>query len=266
MIKLLRGNLKRIMKSATFWICSVVYLLYGVLRATVYTLDELWLGNEHIYNIGFSSSPLTGYFILIFMCVIIGTDFSNNTIRNKIIIGHTKTKIYLSNVIAFSICAIILNLLYLCITIPTSQTMAVIYLLDAFFHTKDNLYVAKLIVLAVILNILTVAFFVSVYTLIAMNIKNVVVSMLCSIAFNVVTIIITYVLLHDILELGGSTWWYIVIYFTPVGIDALIANGTIIDMCSASWAFFIFITLSTVVLTVLTAIVGVKIFKKSNIK
>lgn len=266
MVKLLRSNLIRIMKSATFWICASIYLIYGIMRATLYYLDDLFLGNEHIYNMGFSGSPLTGYFILIFMCVIIGTDFNNNTIRNKILIGHSKTKIYLSNVLAFSICAIILNLIFLCITIPFSKTMALIYLLEAFFHDTNTLYVAKLIVLSVILNILTVTFFVSTFALIAMNIKNTVLSILCSIALNTVAIIATYIFLHIIIDLGGSTLWYEVIYLSPAGIDVSIANGNIIDSCIESWPFFIFITALLIILTVITATIGVKIFKKSNIK
>ena len=265
MIKLLRGNLLRIMKSATFWICASIYLIYGVMRAFIVDLDYIF-ANEHITNMGLSGSPLTGYFILIFMCVIIGTDFSNNTIRNKVVIGHSKTQIYLSNLLAFSICAIILNFVFLCISIPTSKTTAIYCLLDAFFHDIDFTVLAKIILLSVFFNTISVTFYVSAFALIAMNIRNTVLSILCSIALNTVAIIATWGFL-GIIAGGGSTWGLeYFIYMSPAGIDVSINNGNLIETCIESWPFIIFVTGVFIIFTVVTALVGAKIFKKSNIK
>lgn len=264
MLKLLRSNLTRIIKSPTFWICSAIYLIYGIIIAICGIVDQI-LGNELLYNVGFCGSPLTGYLILTFISIIIGADFNNKTIHNKILIGHSKSKIYLSNVLAFSICAIVLNLVFLCITIPTSRSIAVICLIDAIFNERSYDLIAKIILLTVLYNIVSVTFYVSLYTLIIMNIKNTVASIICGLALNVVAIFFTW----GFLACSNEEWFgwvYILMYMQPVGLDALIANGDIIMLGAESPLFFIFTTALLVILIAITTKIGIAIFNKSNIK
>ena len=264
MIKLLRSNLKRILSSKTFWICSAAYILFGLILSLVFWTTGSSLDFPSL-NTGLSGGPLTVVIMLIILSVIIGSDFKNNTIRNKIIIGHSKTKIYLSNVLAFSICAIALNLVYLCVTFPISPYMLVTYVIDAIFHENSIARIAQTVVMTVFYNIFTVTFIVSVYMLIIMNVKNTVVALICSIALNAVALITTSLIYYS------NTYWVNVwlsgiLYFYPTGINALIANGDVVLNSLDHPILILPITAIMVILTVVSTTVGAAIFKKSDIK
>lgn len=257
MLKLLRFNIKRILSSKTFWICSAAYILYGIIISLIF-----WDGGGTIdfpsANIGLSGSPLTGVILLIILSVIMGSDFKYNTIRNKILIGYSKSKIYLSNVLAFSICAIVLKLVYLCITLPISPTLLTIYLFDAIFHDDSSVYIAQLIVVSTLYNILTVAFFVSTYSLIIMNIKNTAMSIICGIIINISSVLVTW----TFADLNA----FELLYFYPTGINAAIANGDIVTRSIDQPALILAMTAAVTIAIAVTASVGAAIFDKSKIK
>ena len=97
MIKLLRGNLNRLFKNKVFWLCvaaiilcSVFMIRQGVLlmesdRKPV-TLDEYY----------FRLGPFVALFLSVFIPMFLGAEYSFGTIRNKLTMGFTRDKIYLS--------------------------------------------------------------------------------------------------------------------------------------------------------------------------
>lgn len=58
---------------------------------------------------------IIGFFIALFTSLFVGTEYSDGTIRNKIIIGHSRKNIYLSNLIISITVGIIIELIYLLI-------------------------------------------------------------------------------------------------------------------------------------------------------
>ena len=76
------------------------------------------IADEYFFNVGM----LIGFAIAIFASVYLGNEYSNGTLRNKIVIGHNRIKIYLSNLIILSIISIFWVLLFeiiiACIGIP----------------------------------------------------------------------------------------------------------------------------------------------------
>lgn len=111
MSKLLRANLVRLWKSKIFWFCMGCMLLYAVtymLNASQKPISSL-TGKlyplEHYYfmflaYVGFSFAVITSMFV--------GTEYSDGTMRNKLIMGHTRTNIYLANLIVTFIAALLI--------------------------------------------------------------------------------------------------------------------------------------------------------------
>ena len=53
----------------------------------------------------------------VFIGVFVGTEYSDGTLRNKLIIGHSRSSIYISNLIVCTTAGIIMHLTYIITTI-----------------------------------------------------------------------------------------------------------------------------------------------------
>lgn len=100
MNKLLRSNFSRLWKNKLFWLCmgamlvySIVYMLNGC-RQAVMDMTEYEYGLEQYY---FHFALSIGFFCTLFGSMFFGTEYSDGTIRNKMIVGHTRTDIYMSS-------------------------------------------------------------------------------------------------------------------------------------------------------------------------
>ncbi len=100
MNNLLSSNVIRIKRDKIFW--SVVIALFLVVLGSmiitcvnVEKLPEDATFEEYYFN----SATYVGMFLAVFSSMFLGTEYSNGTIRNKMIIGKTRTSIYLSNFI-----------------------------------------------------------------------------------------------------------------------------------------------------------------------
>lgn len=125
MRKLLSANFSRLWKDKFFWLCmgvmliySVIYMLNGCRQATFdlaeydYSIDE--------YYFHFAAS--IGIFCALFSSMFFGTEYSDGTIRNKIIIGHRRKNIYIANlIVTFTAILLIMSvwLIGALIAIPT---------------------------------------------------------------------------------------------------------------------------------------------------
>lgn len=102
MSKLLSSNFSRLWKNKIFWLCmggmliyAVVYMLsvsqktFSSATGEVYTLEHYYF--QFLVYIGFFFATVTSMFL--------GTDYSDGTIRNKLIVGHTRANLYLANLI-----------------------------------------------------------------------------------------------------------------------------------------------------------------------
>ena len=135
MLKLLRSNLLRMTKSAVFWIFFGVYALYSILLPIIASIniDAVTLSIPEQPSLlslcyGAIGIPIPGIVITIICCVFFSQDFQNGTIRNKINIGHTRTQIYLANLLTMAIVALAMQAIYLlffsCISLPVFGKVA----------------------------------------------------------------------------------------------------------------------------------------------
>lgn len=102
MNKLLAANFMRLKKSKVFWGAAVFMTVMGFIFAILQkrTLDQ---GFEATLEGGvFQYVAFIGFVTAVFCAIFVGTEYSDGTLRNKIIVGHKRSEIYLST---FVMCA-----------------------------------------------------------------------------------------------------------------------------------------------------------------
>lgn len=114
MKKLLSANLARLQKSKIFWVLELGCFLLGCATYLLVVYNTRNLGN------GWLQWQAHSYFympilylpvgIAIFSCFFFGTEYSDGTIRNKLVVGHSREAIYLANLLT-TVCVIGLFLL-----------------------------------------------------------------------------------------------------------------------------------------------------------
>ena len=164
MIELLYANFSRIMKNKLFWLCMLVmvglplyavgvrYYDYYISSETVWeTADGLWFVG------GIYLAVIQSIFISLF----IGAEFSDGTIRNKLIVGHTRSEIYVSNLITSSIVSLFYHLIYIVVLFGAGSC-----LLKSWDTPKKTLFVLTA------LSLMTVIALSAIFTMLAMLIHS----------------------------------------------------------------------------------------------
>lgn len=113
MKNLLSANLLRLKKSRLFWGTLILSFGFGVWVAVSQVLEQMRYG-------GFEDSPafsryttLIGVVIAVFVSMFFGTEYSDGTIRNKLVTGQSRVSMYLANLIAASVCGLLFSIAYL---------------------------------------------------------------------------------------------------------------------------------------------------------
>lgn len=116
MSKLLSANFIRLRKSKEFWLCAVSTLLIST--AMIYSSSE-WAQTaaergfiKPLDDYYFQMVPYIGAIMAIFISLFLGTEYSDGTIRNKLIVGRTRTSIYLSNFLTCLISGVIITAMW----------------------------------------------------------------------------------------------------------------------------------------------------------
>lgn len=118
MNKLLRANFRRMWKDRVFWIGLAVLFAYAMLPIVSYYHQMKKYQYEIIPDeVVFSSIMMIGIIISIFVGMFVGTEYSDGTIRNKIVVGQKREHIYLAN---FVLCAMGSLLMYVTVIAVTS--------------------------------------------------------------------------------------------------------------------------------------------------
>ncbi len=119
MTKLLRSELFRLRKTKLFWACAAAMALYGLavclglsysmrLNGTEIPLETVWIQGYGLS--GFVAIP--GLLLAALCSVFVGTEYSGGTIRNKVIVGHTRTAVYWTGYLTCAVSSILLSLIY----------------------------------------------------------------------------------------------------------------------------------------------------------
>lgn len=104
MAYMIRVDIVKLFKTKTFWIGLILHLLY-----LLWNLDGGVEVNKYISG-GLISAivPGTAFIIVSVIPFIVCADFDGGMVRNKIVSGHTRTQIYISNLIVSIISAVLI--------------------------------------------------------------------------------------------------------------------------------------------------------------
>ena len=110
MRRLFQSNLDRLKKNKVFYACLLVAVLYCVLVCVSIWRDAIRFDVKmSVDDALFNFMVSIGLIISLFCSLFVGTEYSDGTIRNKIVIGHVRYQIYLSY---FLICTLMGAVLY----------------------------------------------------------------------------------------------------------------------------------------------------------
>lgn len=123
MSKLLSAGFIRLRKDKIFWIALIFMFGAGVFFPVMRYIDMQKSGYINNIDNGFFACALfIGVVMAVFCSLFIGTEYSDGTIRNKVVIGQKRTSFYLSNLIICALVSVVMCaaffIAYLCIGIP----------------------------------------------------------------------------------------------------------------------------------------------------
>lgn len=94
MLKLLRADFAVLFKNRLFYICLVGMFAFGAFIGAV-QVNDYFAGYSHAVQDGYPVGLLTVFFVIAaFVPWFVGTDYSDGTLRNKIVCGHSRSAIY----------------------------------------------------------------------------------------------------------------------------------------------------------------------------
>ena len=134
MRKLLSANLSRLWKSAFFWGAMVATAIGSM--AFCFLDYQKSLDNPasvlSVENTLFNFLPIIAFACAAFINQELITEFDNNTIRNKLIVGHTRFEVYFTNFITYILGSVLLLCVMLVVSVITGYLCFGHFVLGAF--------------------------------------------------------------------------------------------------------------------------------------
>lgn len=163
MSRLLSADFAKLKKNKFFWLCMAgmaVFALFMKIMDYV-SMREYSDSVPSFESLLLIYTLVIGFLMAAFVSLFVGTEYSDGTIRNKLIIGHTRVSIYLSNLITCFAAGVMMCLAYL---IPALAVSALLC-------RSDSTDFRMLLLMILYSFVLTLAF-TSLYTLAGMIFQN----------------------------------------------------------------------------------------------
>ncbi|MCM1166254.1 MAG: ABC transporter permease [Lachnospiraceae bacterium] len=98
MFRLLRANFARLWKTKSFWVCVIIAVFDSFTRF-VFNCVEDGSCTKRLGDLLTGGGTDIMLVAAVFTALYLGTDYSNGTIRNKLIIGRKRAEVYFANLI-----------------------------------------------------------------------------------------------------------------------------------------------------------------------
>lgn len=172
MNKLLSAHFSRLKKDKCLWICILLVIFIAVYRSI-----DSYLAQKDYHAIVPFEDPFFTYVVLsaillpVFCSLFLGTEFSDGTIRNKLIVGHSRSSIYLSSLILCTAAGLLIAFSYMLFSLCSGVPLL------GFF---DPSIPRKIILVSIGCSIILTLANAAVYTFVAMlNQNRAVTSVIC---------------------------------------------------------------------------------------
>lgn len=113
MVRLINSNSYRLRKSPVFWFSLLAMFLSGIYFYFNNYLPRCEGCENEVGAVLFNYAVLGNILVTIFICKFLGTEYKDGTLKNKVIIGCSRFKIYLSNLITCIFVSILYNLAFI---------------------------------------------------------------------------------------------------------------------------------------------------------
>ena len=126
MNKLLSAEFMRLYKSFVFKLCLIFSAGLGIFTVIIRWLDirkhadtyaQLSVEYRNADGLIFVGSLYMIFAVAVFVSIFVGTEYSDGTIRNKLTIGHKRSKIYFSKLIVCAAVTFTINILYIVVVL-----------------------------------------------------------------------------------------------------------------------------------------------------
>lgn len=171
MRKLLAASFSRLWKEKIFWF---VFLIMSV-----GTVCYNWIGyneiNEpqvHVEYMIFCMLPMSSFVFTLFISMRLGTEFEEHTIRNKLIVGYSRTQVYFAEYITCMVASVILMGIMLLVSTAFGLFLSLEF--QSSWHE---------LVLLIFCCVLIASVFSAMFTAISMNVGSKAASLVVSIVF-----------------------------------------------------------------------------------
>lgn len=267
MIRLLSANKIRLKKNRLFWVGLLITVGYCLFLLIMNYIEKVsYIGNSIVQLNYYLLSPFSviSFICPIFSSIFIGTEYSDGTMRNRLIVGHTRKKIYLANFITVAAVNIVITLIASLVTI-----------LFGIMFFGWNIGNPLLFILHYISGIMMLIAFAGFFTLVAMVIHNKTISTVTSI----ITFLMSYLIAGVIRRLvfGFYNGEAISDIFSDLSNDMVsqpvleflydfIPMGQCLQITSNAVFNPFRLPIYSVLFTAITVICGVLIFSRKDIK
>lgn len=163
MSRLLSADFAKLKKNKFFWLCMAGMAVFALfMKIMDYVSMREYSGSVPSFeSLLLIYALVIGFLMAAFVSLFVGTEYSDGTIRNKLIIGHTRVSIYLSNLITCFAAGVMMCLAYLIPALAVSVLLC----------RSDTTDFRMLLLMILYSFVLTLAF-TSLYTLAGMICQN----------------------------------------------------------------------------------------------
>ena len=107
MRKLLAASFSRLWKEKIFWFVFLIMSIGSVCCDWI-GYNEATKAQICVENMIFCMLPMSGFIFALFISMRLGTEFEEHTIRNKFIVGYSRTQVYFAEYITCMVASVIL--------------------------------------------------------------------------------------------------------------------------------------------------------------
>ena len=171
MRKLITASFSRLWKEKIFWFAFLI-MSFGTVCYNWIGYNEATKAQICVEDMIFCMLPMSGFVFALFISMRLGTEFEEHTIRNKFIVGYSRTQVYFAEYINCMVASMIL--LGIMLLVSTSFGLLLSLEFQSSWHE---------LVLLIFCCVLISSVFSAMFTAISMNVGSKAASLVVSIVF-----------------------------------------------------------------------------------